>query len=276
MPPDVHQVTCGDIEICLGLAGQGPPLLFLGGTGWDLRASPNPLTSVLTSNFTVALFDQRGQGRTTKPAAPVSMKTYAQDALAVADHLGWHAPAVVGYSFGGMVAQEYAIRFPDRVSKLVLAATTAGGRGGSSYPVHDLLDLDPMTRARCGLRVSDRRFAHLEEQNAAQADQMVERRMISQTRFSHEHGAKRGLRAQLSARAEHDCYDRLRQISVETLVLVGSDDLQAPLEAQKRMSEQIPHATRHIVKGAHNFLFEDDAGYHEIMGFLTQPIASRT
>lgn len=270
MPPDIHQVTCGDIEICLGLAGKGPPLLFLGGTGWDLRAFPNPLESLLARSFTVALFDQRGQGRSTKPGAPCSMKTYAEDALAIADHLGWAAPAIVGYSFGGMVAQEYAIRFPTRLSNLVLAATTPGGEGGSSYPVHNLLDLDPMSRARSGLRASDRRFARLEENDAAQADQMVQRRMIAQTRFSDEPGAKSGLRAQLSARASHDCYDRLRQIKAQTLVLSGSDDLQAPLEAQNKMSERIPHAEHRIVKGAHNFLFEEDTAYHEIAGFLGQ------
>lgn len=271
MPPDIRQVRCGDIKLCLGVAGQGPPLLFLGGTGWDLRATPNPLTSVLTSCFTVALFDQRGQGRSTKPAARCTMQTYAQDALAIADHLGWQAPALVGYSFGGMVAQEYAIRFPSRLSKLVLAATTAGGRGGSSYPVHDLLHLDPIDRARTGLRVSDRRFARLEKHNAAEADLMVQKRMMSQTRFSHEPGAKAGLKAQLSARAAHDCYDRLGHIKVPTLVLIGSDDLQAPFDAQHRMSDRIPGASCVTVAGAHNFLFENDTAYREIMRFLRPP-----
>ncbi len=268
MPPDIRRVTCGDIEVCLGLTGTGPPLLFLGGTGWDLRAGPTPLDSILTRTFTVALFDQRGQGRTTKPSGPYSMKAYAQDALAVADHLGWAAPAIVGYSFGGMVAQEYAIRFPTRLGKLVLAATTAGGAGGSSYPLETLLPLDPMERARRSLQVSDRRFARLEEQEPTQAAQKVQKRMTAQTRFSHETHAQRGLKAQLAARAEHDCYDRLARIGVPTLVLIGEDDMQAPVDAQNRIASQIPDATKQVVRGAHNFLFEGNKGYQAIADFL--------
>jgi 3-oxoadipate enol-lactonase len=268
MPIDIQTIPCGDIEICLGIAGSGPPLLFLGGTGWDLRAIPNPLLSPLTDHFTVALFDQRGQGRTSKPCGPYSMTGYAQDALAVANWLGWDAPFLVGYSFGGMVAQEYAIRFPKRLRKLVLAATTSGGQGGSSYPVHELLDLQAEDRARQGLRASDRRFAPLEAACPHKAEAMVQKRMRSQTRFMHEENALQGLRSQLEARKHHNSFDRLGSIARPTLVLAGKDDLQAPIDAQQRMADSIPNARLEQVEGAHNFIFESDLAYQRITSFF--------
>ncbi len=269
MPGETRTVRCGDIDICLSVAGRGPALLFIGGTGWDLRASPAPITSLLTDHFTVALFDQRGQGRTSKPPGPYTMAGYAEDACAVADVLGWETPHVVGYSFGGMVAQEYAIRFPDRLDRLVLAATTSGGVGGASFPVHRLLELPPADRARRGLQTSDRRFSALEEASPREADAMVQKRMAAQTRFTDEPGARAGLRAQLAARAAHDCYDRLDRITAPTLVLAGEDDLQAPVAAQRRLADRIPDARFRRVPGAHNFIFEGPAGYEQIAEFLT-------
>lgn len=275
MPVETRTIPCGDIKICLGVAGSGPPLLFLGGTGWDLRATPNPLTSSLTNHFTVALFDQRGQGRTSKPDGPYSIQGYAQDALAVANWLGWDAPFLVGYSFGGMVAQEYAIRFPKRLRKLVLAATTAGGRGGSSYPVHELLDFQVEDRARRGLRASDRRFASLEATCPQKAEAMVQKRMRGQTRFMHEERAVQGLQNQLEARKHHNSFDRLGSIVRPTMVLAGKDDLQAPVDAQQRMANAIPNALFERVEGAHNFIFESDTGYRTIADFLSTDAVTR-
>ncbi|KAJ56307.1 hypothetical protein ACMU_05005 [Actibacterium mucosum KCTC 23349] len=268
MPVDLHDVPCGDITIRLGLAGSGPPLLFLGGTGWDLRLTPTPLQSPLTKHFTVALFDQRGQGQSDKPPGPYSMQGYAQDALAVVDHLGWRAPAVVGYSFGGMVAQEYAIRFPDRLSKLVLAATAPGGAGGSSFPVHELLGLPKYERARQGFLASDSRFKALEQDDPQRAADMIRKRAQTQTQFIDEPGAFTGLRAQLAARKLHNCYDRMDQITVPTLILAGESDLQAPMSAQHKMLTKLPRAVLKTVAGAHGFLFESSDGYDAITKFL--------
>ncbi|MCS7002360.1 MAG: alpha/beta hydrolase, partial [Dehalococcoidia bacterium] len=118
-----------DLTMYYELHGAGPRLLFINGSGGDLR---NPragrgIFAPLTETFTVLAYDQRGLGQTTKPDGPYTMADYAADADALLEAVGWDSCAVFGVSFGGMVAQELAIRFPRRVRRLVLAGTSSGG-----------------------------------------------------------------------------------------------------------------------------------------------------
>ena len=87
------------------------------------------------------------------------MADLAADGLALLDHAGWATSRVAGISFGGMVAQELAVTAPDRVERLALLCTSAGGVGGSSYPLHELAALSAEERAATSLRLVDTRFS---------------------------------------------------------------------------------------------------------------------
>ena len=94
--------------------GDGRPLLFLNGSGATL-ASASLLVQPFTESADTVAADQRGLGRTEVPPGPYTMAEYAADALALADHVGWATFALVGVSFGGMVAQEVAVTAPERI-----------------------------------------------------------------------------------------------------------------------------------------------------------------
>lgn len=253
----------------IGVAGSGPDLLFLTGTNADLRQENTPLTSPLVKHFTVLTFDQRGMGQSDKPDLPYSMLDYAKDAASMLDVLGWKKTKVAGYSFGGMVAQELAIGWPDRVSKLVLAATTAGGAGGSSYPLHELKTLKPEDRARRSIEVADLRFTKAwQKDNPEDAKTRVEQKMISQAMFAAEPGAEMGAARQLAARATHNTYDRLPLIKQPTLVLAGDRDGQAPIAAQRAMSERITDCRFEEIEGSHGMLWESGDTFQAITRFL--------
>ncbi|HPE62171.1 MAG TPA: alpha/beta hydrolase [Thiolinea sp.] len=257
------------------LRGTGEPLLFLGGTGSDLR-HPGAHASLLTRHFTVLAFDQRGMGQSDKPPGPYRMQDYATDAMAILDAVNWTSVHVVGYSFGGMVAQELAIRAPERVRTLTLIATTAGGAGGSSWPIHELLGLPDKEAARKSLEILDLDFSPAwQQQHPQDAEHKIRRRMQQMAACRNEPGARAGLLAQLGARARHDTYARLGQISAPTLVLAGIRDGQAPLAAQQRMAERIPHCRFETCPGGHAYLFESDALYQRIITTLNDPDWSR-
>ena len=96
------------------------------------------MDSPLTSHFCVTAYDQRGLGQSDKPEGPYSMRDYADDAAAVMDAMGIDKAMILGISFGGMVAQEFAVRHTARLSRLALWCTSPGGAGGASYPLHEL------------------------------------------------------------------------------------------------------------------------------------------
>ncbi len=66
------------------------------------------------------------------------MADYASEATVLLDHLGWSTRRVIGVSFAGMVAQEFAVTWPERLERLALVCTSPGGAGRASYPLHEL------------------------------------------------------------------------------------------------------------------------------------------
>jgi pimeloyl-ACP methyl ester carboxylesterase len=148
-------VDLGDLELSYEVRGTGPRLLVLNGSG-ATRASSRPLLDTLSRSFTIAVHDQRGLGRTGlgRTSGDFSMADYARDGRALLDHLEWPEAAVFGISFGGMVAQEFAVTWPERITRLCLLCTSSGGAGGSSYPLHELASLSPTERADVSSRIS--------------------------------------------------------------------------------------------------------------------------
>ena len=113
-----------DIELYYERAGSGPRLLFISGTGGDLRHRPGVFEGPLPRHFDVLAYDQRGMGQAAKPDVPYSMADYADDAAGLMQAVGWDEALVIGVSFGGMVAQNLVTRHPQRVNKLVLCCTS--------------------------------------------------------------------------------------------------------------------------------------------------------
>ena len=236
------------------MAGSGPRVLFISGTGSDLRRFPTPLDGPLPRRFTVLAYDHRGMGRSPLPDEPLSMAVYADDAAALLDEVGWDRCHVVGVSFGGMVAQELALRHPSRVDRLVLACTSSGGAGGSSYPLHELADLPVRERARRLVTISDTRADPSDERLVEAAAERA--------------GWEDRLRHQLAARAEHDTYDRLGGVTAPTLVCAGRYDGLAPLENSTALAAAIPDARLEVFEGGHLFLLQDRRAFEVIADFL--------
>ena len=266
-------VDANGIEIFVERRGSGPPLLFLNGSGQTL-ATVAPLIDLLAARFEVVAHDQRGLGRTSIPPEPYTMAQYAADALAVIDDVGWRSCRVLGVSFGGMVAQELAVTWPDRVERLALACTSPGGPGVSSYPLHELTDVPEDERAARMVAIIDTRFTPewLAEHPSEHAvvDMLSRRRVAAEGDTDPDRAAerRRGERGQLEARRHHDVLDRLGAISCPTLVACGRYDGIAPPANSQAIVARIPGAELRAYEGGHTFFLQDRAAMPEILDFL--------
>ena len=261
-------VRAGDIDIYHELRGEGPRVLNISGTGGDLRRRPG-LDALFGDGFTMLSYDQRGLGQTTIPDGPYSMAGYARDAAALLGALGWDRCMVMGTSFGGMVAQEFAVTFPERVEKLVLNCTSSGGAGQPSYPLHELHELEPETRMRTQIRISDTRITpEWEEANAKELEALLDQRREGADIGAEEPRRELGARLQLEARVHHDVYDRLPALTMPVLVCAGAYDGIAPPGNSRAIAAQIPNARYEEFEGGHGFLWQDPRAAEVIVAFL--------
>jgi len=250
-------------------AGSGPPLLFISGTGGDLRTKPNVFDGPLAKSFDLLAYDQRGLGRSEKPDRPYAMADYADDAAALMGEQGWDQALVVGVSFGGMVAQELAIRHPGRVKRLVLACTSPGGAGGASFPFHEIEHLKGEARARHMIPISDtRRDDAWAKANPDQYAMFVA--MGAADPFADEPGHAMGAHRQLMARAAHDTWDRLGRIACPTMIAAGRHDGIALPGTQEKMAGRIPGAKMQFFEGGHLFMIQDRTAFPAMAAFLTE------
>lgn len=260
-------VALQDVSLYFERAGAGERLLYISGTGGDLRAKPNVFDGALARAFDLLAYDQRGLGQSDKPDRPYTMADYADDAARLMDAQGWDEALVIGVSFGGMVAQELVLRHPGRVRRLVLACTSPGGAGGASYPFHEIDHLEGEARARHLIPISDTR--HDDAWAKAHPDAFAQMLALSAADpFAHEPGRREGARRQIQARAGHDVWDRLPRIKAPTLIAAGRFDGIARPETQLRLALQIPGSTLRFFHGGHPFMLQDRTAVPAMIDFL--------
>lgn len=254
------------IDIHYERGGDGPPLLFCNGSGGTLESSA-PVIARFRQHFDVVAHDQRGLGRTTIPPGPYSMADYAADAGALLDHVGWDRCALVGISFGGMVAQEIAVSWPERITRLALVCTSPGGPERASYPLHELAELPPAEAAAVGLRLLDTRFTPEWLASHPRDKALVDAR-ASGGAPPKPAEVRRGELEQLGARQGHDVWERLPRVTCPTLVAGGRYDGIAPPGNSEAIASQIPGAELRLYEGGHLFFLQDRAAFPDLTAFL--------
>jgi len=254
--------------------GEGAPVLFISGTGADLRVKPNTLDSPITQRLKVLAYDQRGLGQSEIPQGPYSMAQYADDALALLEEQGWSKVHVIGVSFGGMVALNLAIRHPEVIDRLVLCCTSPGG-AAPSYPLHSLAkNMSDEERLRFMLPVNDtRRDQAWQTANPDKVQKIIDYSLSAREGIPNDAQTQRGAALQLAARADHDVLAQLGQISHPTLICGGLYDGMATPDNQTIMADAIPHAELAWFEGGHLFMIQDKTAWPSIIEFLTRPNA---
>ena len=130
----LEKVHVGDIDVAYKMFGKGDPILLFNGASDGMDAWDPSFLTGLSSNHTVIAFDQRGIGNTTAGTKPYTFQQLANDTAGLLDALKIPKADVMGYSLGGHIAQAFTISYPDKVNRLILVATTCGGKDGIPKP----------------------------------------------------------------------------------------------------------------------------------------------
>jgi 3-oxoadipate enol-lactonase len=243
------------VEISYERGGEGPPLLLIMGMSGTLRHWGDPLLGRLRDSFETIVYDHRGVGDSTRMSEPFSIAQLADDAAALMEalDLGW--AHVVGISMGGMVAQELALRYPERLRSLVLGCTYAGGESGA------LASEAVMRKLAEGMASGDRERAiraawEVNVSPSFASDEQNYARFLEIGRANAVPVAV--ILEQMRAVVEHNTSERLQDITAATLVAHGTEDQMLPVSNAYAIAERIPNARLEIFEGVgHMFFWEE-------------------
>jgi len=257
----------GDINLCYNILGDGQPLIAITGFA-SAQNTLFALAHTFAKHYRVVTFDNRGIGKTDKPAVPYSMSIMAGDVIGLMDVLGIESAHFLGGSMGGMIAQHIAIDHPQRVDKLVLFNTSADSQW--------LLDLAKATipnwnKERSGITADDYKKL-IREMVTRSINQPFNRLILGalaalQVRL----GKIDGMAGQLEAMISHNVLDKLQLIKAPTLVLTGTKDRLIPPHLSKVLASKIKGARLiSIDEGSHTMAGEMAGRFNkEVLDFLT-------
>jgi 3-oxoadipate enol-lactonase len=249
--------------------GDGEPLLLF--TGFSISSAVfEPLADSYGRHFRCLTFDYRGTGRSERWIGVPSMAALAADGVRVLDAVGVRSAHVYGVSMGGMVAQEFAIRFPHRVRGLILAGTSPGGplaarpRPRRLAAVAWRVGVGTLRRGRPWLAPAlfSESFAEREPERAQELQ-----------RYFQLHPAPLAASAgQLLASVYHDRARQLDRIRAPTLILHGELDAIAPIANARQLADGIPDSELQMIAGAgHAFPLEaPEASLRAVLEWLAR------
>jgi len=208
-----------------------PPLLFLHGLGGDRRMWLYQVPAFCGTYPTVVV-DLRGHGRSSRVHQDFTIAEMARDVLRLTRIVGIERAHVVGLSMGGVVAQQLAVSFPPVVASLVLCDTFAALPSDATALAQETLawieraEMAEIARARISMAFSEH------------ADTAMREYWIEQVAKNDKESYVRAARATFSFVAD----ERLAQLRVPTLVLVGAEDRVTPLPIARDLASRIPGA----------------------------------
>jgi 3-oxoadipate enol-lactonase len=242
--------------------GQGQPVLLIMGLGWASYMW-HRTRAVLAAKYRVITFDNRGVGRSDVPPGPYPIATMASDAAAVLDAAGVQSAHIYGISMGGMISQEFALQYPERVQSLILGCTAAGGPA-ALQPAPEVIQV----LMRRGMTPQEA----IEAIDPFIYDSGTSRELIDQDQKLRLewYPTAEGYLSQLQGIMAWEAYSRLAEIAAPTLVIHGEGDQLIPAANAKLIADRIPQAKLVMIPRASHIFPTDQPKVAEetVLAFL--------
>ena len=247
-----EMIRAGDTEYWVEQRGDGPNVLLIGGLSDPIESWEFQLAG-LSDRYRVTAFDNRGAGRMPLPDGELTVELMADDAAAIMRALEIEPAHVAGFSGGGVIAQELALRNPDLVRSLVLNSTFTGF---DAY-MHAAADnWRWMIEAAPSERAALEAFFLWVYTPRAHADGTVAAIVEDALAYPHPQSSEAFI-AQVDAFERHSTAGRLHAISVPTLVIAGGADVMARQALPRAVADEIPGAVFEVMEGEAHQPFQE-------------------
>ncbi|HEX9144872.1 MAG TPA: alpha/beta fold hydrolase [Candidatus Binatia bacterium] len=243
-----------DLKLYYEVHGEGRPFLFISETACHGEVWKPYQVPEFSRDHRVIIYDQRGTGRTDKPSMEYTTTTLANDAAALLDHLGADQVIVYGHSMGGRIAQLVALDHPQKVSKLILASSGAS-HSTRGIPLKMCLELvekgyEKYARAHAVRIGFTERFV---SEHPERVEEFLKIRLANLPPLE-------SYLLHVMARQAHDTGDRLKDIRVPTLVMVGDDEAKTTSDishwaSAEILARSIPNAKLVVLPDSGHYYF---------------------
>jgi len=244
-------------------AGNGPPLLLIMGLGYAHQMWHRTIPLV-SKYFRTILLDNRGVGQSDVPPGPYPIPTMAADAAAVLDAAGVESANVYGVSMGGMIAQEFALQYPERVRKLILGCTACGGPKvvRAEPEVNQVLMMRGNMTVEEGIEAAVPYIYDAGTPRARIDEDLAIRRVTYPKPEAYVY--------QLQGILAWESYSRLAQMKAPTLVIHGETDRLVPAGNGRLIAESIPGSNLVMLPHASHIYTTDqpEASHNAVLDFL--------
>jgi pimeloyl-ACP methyl ester carboxylesterase len=250
----MHKLRVNDAEIYCESHGAGAPVVLVPGFGTGMWIWYKQIPA-LAEKFRVIAFDPRGVAKSNDESdAPLTMRLLADDLAGLLESLKIERAHIVGASFGGFIAQEFALAYPQMLDKLVLCCTSYGGAGHVPPTAETLAALASTKGLNTEERVRENLLLAFSPRFVAEHKEEIER--VIKLRAENFVPEQVYLR-QLQAAMMFDARQRASEIKAPTLVLTGDEDIIVPMQNSMNLAATLPHAQLKIIKGgSHTFFIE--------------------
>ena len=240
--------------------GEGDPVIQIHGAGFG-HFNFATATPILSQTFRCIDFDMRGYGQSERPFQQYSMEVWADDVAGLMDHLGVRTAHIHGTSMGGMVAQQFAAKYPDRVQRLIINCSAAklDYAGVLTFrgwiDIAERLGVGSRTLAELiAIQALSRRF--LDSSEGHGAVDMIQEILQNSNRVD-------VFKLACQAMIDVDLRPLLQKITAPTLVIGGDEDMMTPWQqagsgaGQDYLAQHIQGAKKYVIKGSsHSTLFD--------------------
>ena len=246
------------LKICYEIKGKGYPVILVHGFGgkkesWIAQFGP------LSEKFKVIRFDNRGAGKSDRPKTKYTMEVFADDIKGLMDYLKIKKAHIIGWSLGGMIVQNFVLKYPDYVNKVVLINTNYGFPDEQGPTVYKQMRLDELERLKKdpvksfwdgAITSYHRTFRKKMEANSKKnfyglwsVEDLIKESIIDPS-------TTEDIETQANALMTHNTFERLGDIKNGTLALTASHDRLTPKSVMIEIHEKIPNSTLKVIDKA--------------------------